>query len=130
MCNAQHTKTVNDTPTPRTDAVASFGCVRDDFARQLEHELAEAQSQISTLQQHLATGRAWNAPDSLLAENAELREQLETEQIRLAACGIVATADTETSREHARDMLAKYRSGSLESVERRVDECIRAEIKS
>ena len=26
--------------TPRTDAVASFGCVRDEFARQLERELA------------------------------------------------------------------------------------------
>jgi len=45
--NDTPTPAVTPTPTPRTDAVASFGCVRDDFARQLERELAEAQKLLT-----------------------------------------------------------------------------------
>jgi glycine/D-amino acid oxidase-like deaminating enzyme len=52
------------------------------------------------------------------------REELETERIRLAACGVVAMADTKESRTKAREMLPEYRSASLSDVERRVDECI------
>jgi len=57
-------------------------------------------------------------------ELAETKDQLETERIRLAACGVIAMADTENSRDTARDMLPIYRSGSLSDVIRRVDECI------
>ena len=52
------------------------------------------------------------------------REELETERIRLAACGVVAMADTKESRTKASEMLPEYRSASLSDVERRVDECI------
>jgi len=54
----------------------------------------------------------------------ELEDQLETERMRLAACGVVAQADTVSSRVEARKMLPEYRSASLSDVERRVDECI------
>ena len=91
-------------PTPRTDEFLNSlwnpDSITDfeetkEFARTLERELTEA------------------------------REELETERIRLAACGVVALADTESSREKAREMPPQYRSASLGDVERRVDECIR-----
>jgi len=53
-----------------------------------------------------------------------LRDQLEVERMCLAAIGVVACADTESSRIEARKMLPEYRSASLVDVERRVDECI------
>ena len=103
--------TPTPTPTPRTDACAKnidqsnfedswkddfeeFAWVPADFARTIETELTAA------------------------------REELETERIRLAACGVVAMADTKESRTKAREMLPQYRSASLSDVERRVDECI------
>lgn len=59
------------------------------------------------------------------AENDRLRAELETERMRLAACGVVALADTPESAAKARQMAPEYRSASLDDVERRVDECIR-----
>ena len=53
-----------------------------------------------------------------------LRQQLEIERMRNVACDVVAMADTPTSAEEARKMLPDYRSAALESVIRRVDECI------
>ncbi len=55
---------------------------------------------------------------------AALRADLERERLRLAACGVVALADTPQSAATAREMHPDYRSGSLEDVIRRVDECI------
>jgi hypothetical protein len=54
-----------------------------------------------------------------------LREDLETERLRLAACGVVALSDTPESAEKARQMHASYRSASCDDVARRVDECMR-----
>lgn len=75
---------------------------------------------------------------ALEAENAELRAAnkramfamrdmeaaLETERMRLVACGVVALADTPESAASARQMHDDYRSASLTDVIRRVDECI------
>ncbi len=61
---------------------------------------------------------------ALLDTEKELRRQLETERMRNVACDVVAMADTPTSAEEARKMLPDYRSAALESVIRRVDECI------
>lgn len=61
----------------------------------------------------------------LESERDEARAALETERMRLAACGVVALADTPESAKEARDMLPEYRSASLRDVERRVDECMR-----
>ena len=53
-----------------------------------------------------------------------LRAELERERMRLAACGVVALADTPDSAATARDMHPDYRSASCDDVARRVDECI------
>jgi hypothetical protein len=58
------------------------------------------------------------------SELTEAREQLETERMRLAACGVIALADTEGSRDMARDIHPDYESASAHDVARRVDECI------
>ena len=54
-------------------------------------------------------------------ELARLREQLEVERIRLAACGVVAMANTPESAAKNRQMKDEYRSGSLDDVIRIVD---------
>ena len=61
---------------------------------------------------------------ALNEEIESLRQQLEIERMRNVACDVVAMADTPTSAEEARKMLPDYRSAALESVIRRVDECI------
>jgi DNA repair exonuclease SbcCD ATPase subunit len=60
----------------------------------------------------------------LETELSAAREELDLERARLAAVGVVAMADTESSRVEARKMLPQCRSASLDDVERRVDECI------
>jgi len=52
---------------------------------------------------------------------AELEAELERERLRLAACGVVAMADTPESAARARDMHPDYRSASLDDVIRQVD---------
>lgn len=54
-----------------------------------------------------------------------LKAKLETERMRLAACGAVALADTPNSAKRTRDMHPDYRSAACDDVARRVDECIR-----
>ena len=54
-------------------------------------------------------------------EIERLTAELETERMRLAACGVVALANTEQSAAKAREMLPEYRSASLTDVERAVD---------
>ena len=60
----------------------------------------------------------------LLAEVERLRWALEVEGLRLAACDVVAMADTPESADRARQMQSGLRSAALSSVERRVDEVI------
>lgn len=62
--------------------------------------------------------------DRLLAEVERLRWALEVEGLRLAACDVVAMADTPESADRARQMQSGLRSAALSSVERRVDEVI------
>jgi hypothetical protein len=57
----------------------------------------------------------------LLARIAELEKELETERMRLAACGVVAMANTRESAETARQMCSDYMSGSCKDVMRAVD---------
>lgn len=51
----------------------------------------------------------------------ELERELECERLRLAACGVVALANTPESAAKAREMLPKYRSASCNDVARIVD---------
>ena len=52
---------------------------------------------------------------------AELEAELEAERLRLAACGVVAMADTPESASKARDIHMDYWSASLGDVIRQVD---------
>lgn len=63
--------------------------------------------------------------DDAVAELTSLRADLERARMRLAACGVVALADTPDSAVEARKMHDDYRSASCDDVARRVDECIR-----
>jgi hypothetical protein len=53
--------------------------------RRLENELYDTQSQLESAQQHIATGRSWNSPDSLLAENEQLKGKLNEAQTIIAS---------------------------------------------
>jgi len=55
------------------------------------------------------------------AEITRLRDELETERLRLAACGVVALANTRESAKQAREVHEHYLSGSLRDVESAVD---------
>jgi len=63
--------------------------------------------------------------EALLSEAADeierLRADLEREQLRLAACGVVALANTPESAAKARQMHDDYRSASCDDVVRAVD---------
>ena len=54
-------------------------------------------------------------------EIERLTAELERERLRLAACGVVALANTPESAAKARDMHADYRSASCDDVARAVD---------
>lgn len=60
------------------------------------------------------------APD-LLSENATLKGELETERVRLAACGVVAMSNTPEAAAKNREMKEEYRSASLDDVIAAVD---------
>jgi hypothetical protein len=64
--------------------------------------------------------------EKLHAELVEARAELERERMRLAACGVVAMADTPESAAKARDMHADYRSASCDDVARIVDKLMEA----
>lgn len=57
-------------------------------------------------------------------EIRRLNAELERERMRLAACRVVALADTPESAAKAREMRNEYRSASCDDVARRVDECM------
>lgn len=51
----------------------------------------------------------------------QLEKSLETERMRLAACGVVALANTQKSAKKVREMKSEYNSASLENVCSAVD---------
>lgn len=91
---------------------------RDELRADLdaERDAAELKSACITGMRQEIT--AW----SITAENLE--SELERERIRLAACGVVAMADTPDSAIEARKMHPDYESASCDDVKRRVDECM------
>lgn len=58
-------------------------------------------------------------------EIARLRDELDRECMRLAACGVVALANTPDSANEARHMHESYKSASCDDVARMVDEQMR-----
>lgn len=71
----------------------------------------------------------WGAADNLMNEAADeierLGVELQRERMRLAACGVVALANTPDSAAKARDMHPDYGSGSCDAVAHAVDEQMR-----
>ena len=63
-----------------------------------------------------------DALDKANARNAELENELERERMRLAACGVVAMANTPATAAKARQMHPDYWSASCGDVARAVDE--------
>ncbi len=61
---------------------------------------------------------------SLIDRLKNSEAELERERMRLAACGVVAMADTPESAAKAQEMRDEYRSASCDDVARRVDECM------
>ena len=59
--------------------------------------------------------------NELREEVERLRDELETERMRVVACGVIALSNTRESAERQRKMHQKYRCASVIDVERAVD---------
>jgi len=93
-------------------------CVMEVLLMDEEKEEKEKDTQANHIED-INKGVAHEAARS--REVAELRAELERERIRLAACGVVAKADTPESAKKARDMHPDYHSASLDDVISMVD---------
>ena len=67
--------------------------------------------------------------EELQDERDALRVELETERMRLTACGVVALSNTPDSAKQARDIRSEYWSASCGDVARMVDENIKLRAK-
>ena len=101
---------------------------------ELLDRLEEAES--DALEQARLNGMGASREAALMAkleaaekERDELRAELETERMRLAACGVVAFANTPDSAKQAREMRPEYWSASCGDVARMVDENIKLRAK-
>lgn len=106
------------------------------FAGQLETELnvlqqwKDEQLAVEVTWDAQAVGKELNLPlgspirPQILPAIQKLKAALEREQLRLVACDVIAMCDTPESSAKARQMHPDYESAALESVIRRVDECI------
>jgi len=99
--------------------VALVASKTPDEIATLRDEIERLRAQVSELE---ASPMSEEALDILRSENERLRAELETERIRLAACGVVALSNTPESAEKVRKMLPEYRSASCDDVARMVDQ--------
>jgi hypothetical protein len=83
-------------------------------------EIGQLEEEIERLDKTIVTLLADN--DSLRTTVDQLRIELLQEQMRLAACGVVAMANTPDTAAKARNILPEYRSASCDDVARVVDE--------
>jgi hypothetical protein len=76
-------------------------------------------------------GQAAALITTLRADNARLSDELETERMRLVACGVVAMSNTTESAAKNRDMHPSYRSASCDDVALAVNRemALRAEVE-
>ena len=139
METIQNTKSMN-TDTPETDRAASRDysplSVPYDFARNLERQRnnlqrwKDEQLIVESQWDAQAIGKELNLPlggsirAGILPAVQQLKAALEREQMRLVACDVIAMCDTPESAAEARQMHPDYESAALDSVKRRVDECI------
>jgi hypothetical protein len=119
--------------TPRTDATQYRWTRTLDLARDLERELATATRERDEARaiandrdamvdhRDRALTAMYQRVDVITQERDKAIADLETERLRLAACGVVAMANTPESAARVRDILPKYFSASLHSVMGAVD---------
>jgi len=91
-----------------------------EVAAWMYDEIGQLEEEIERLDETIVTLLADN--DSLRASIDRLRDELEREQMRLAACGVVAMANTPDTAAKARDILPDYQSASFHGVTHIVDE--------
>jgi hypothetical protein len=96
------------------------------FSVYAEHEVRTPSDSLVAVAQGRPEARliAAASPDvirSLIERMEEAERELERERMRLAACGVVALANTPESAATARDMAPEYRSGSCDDVASLVD---------
>ena len=105
-------------PSAAPDIEAVLARVRD---ADWDNEATISLSDRDALLRHVAT---------LTRERDEARAEAERQTLRLATCGVVANANTETSAVHAREMHPDYYSASVADVARAVDRemTLRAEV--
>ena len=107
-------------PPPGGEVVAE--CL--DEIESLRKKLLEAQEDRTLC--YTCNSVLDKANDALYAREGkptyeQLEQQLETERMRLAACGVVAMSNTPDSAVKVRDMLPQYYSASCDDVARLVD---------
>ena len=99
-------------------------CLEREERKALQCKVDELQSKLDDLQASTihSCGDSCSRPMCVLRrERDELREELERERMRLAACGVVANANTPESAKKWRNMRDEYRSASCDGVARAVD---------
>ena len=130
------------------DALRAAVCHEADCVEVAKAEIAALRAELSTekgwiedykkqivsLQNRLEAAekeRDWNAErlEDAIEEWTALRAELETERMRLTACGVVAMSNTTDSAKQARDMSQEYWSASCGDVARMVDENIELRTK-
>ena len=89
------------------------------LAAKLEAAESDAAHQKALADSALRVAKGWER------KCGELRVELETERMRLAACEVVALANTPDSAKQAREMRPEYWSASCGDVARMVDENIK-----
>lgn len=117
--------------TPLLERIAALTNLSDRLKLEAQTHAMEARTANATIAEIYrvcsgGTGEPgnWHGAEPVRARIAALEDELETERIRLAACGVVAMSDTPESAAKQRQMLPKYWSASCGDVVRRVDECM------
>lgn len=100
------------------EAIIRVGVLQDNVAKQA--------AEIERLSSHVEDAKGviqkmMKAEKQQADRIKTLEAELEHERMRLAACGVVALANTPESAAKQREMLPEYESGSLESVKHIVD---------
>jgi len=98
----------------------------NDNAQNLLNEWQQLEAERDAARQEFAewldaSRKALDAHAEVVAELAAAREELDRERMRLAACGVVANANTPQTAAAARAFPDEYRSASCDDVARIVD---------
>ena len=110
----------------------SLGAVQPEEVAELLDRIEAAEKEAAYIKEvefprkMRAVAVGWETKCARLEQELDaLRAELETERMRLAACGVVALANTPDSAKQTREMRPEYWSASCGDVARMVDENIK-----